>query len=148
MTWLQFKTWIAFVHIFLFLIEELILWIELPRPEIQRTPTHDIQEHWTAVSTLLGLISSVYHNLHHWRSNQRPQIAVLKLYNWATSSYRMWLVNLALLACDMNWWLSCRVSALQSVVAGSISSGGDYGIHCWWGLIRSKQLSSVPVCHA
>ena len=41
--------------------------------KICRTPTYDIQEHWTAVSTLLGLISSVYCNLHHWRSNQRPQ---------------------------------------------------------------------------
>ena len=40
------------------------------------------------------------------------------------------LVDLASLVCDMNWWLSCRVSALQSVVAGLISSGGDYGIHC------------------
>ena len=56
--------------------------------KIRRTPTHDIREHWTAVSTLLGLISSVYRNLHHWRSNQRPQIAVPKLYNRATSSYR------------------------------------------------------------
>ena len=54
-----------------------------------------------------------------------------------------WLVNLALLMCHMNWWLSCRVSVLQSVVAGSISSGGDHSIHCWWDLIRSKQLSSV-----
>ena len=26
--------------------------------------------------TLLGLISSVYCDLHHWRSNQRPQIAI------------------------------------------------------------------------
>ena len=42
----------------------------------------------------------------------------------------LWLVGLASLACDMNWWLSCRVSALQSVVAGSISSGGGYGIRC------------------
>ena len=48
---------------------------------------YDIREHWTAVSTLLGLISSVYCNLHYWLSNQQPQIAVLKLYNWATSSY-------------------------------------------------------------
>ena len=46
----------------------------------------------------------------------------------------------------MNWWLSGRVSALHSVVAGSISSGGDHGIHCWWDLIRLKQLSSVSVC--
>ena len=35
--------------------------------------------------------------------------------------------------------LSGRVSALHSVVAGSISS-----IHCWWDLIRSNQLSNVP----
>ena len=48
--------------------------------KIHRKPTHNIREHWTAVSTWLGLISSVYRNLHPWRSNQ--------LYNWATSSYR------------------------------------------------------------
>ena len=41
--------------------------------KIHRTSTHKIREHWTAVSTLLSLISSVYRNLHHWRSNQRPQ---------------------------------------------------------------------------
>ena len=58
------------------------------------------------------------------------------------------IVNLASLVCDMDSWLSCRVLALQSVVAGSISSGGDYGIHCWWVLIKSKPLSSVPVCRA
>ena len=33
--------------------------------KIRRTPTPDIQKHWTAVSTLLGLISSVYRDLHH-----------------------------------------------------------------------------------
>ena len=43
----------------------------------------------------------------------------------------------------MGWWLSCRVSALQYVVAGSISSGGDHGIRWWWDQIRSKQLYSV-----
>ena len=38
---------------------------------------------------------------------------------------------------------------LNTVVAGSISSGGDHGVHCWWDLIRSKQLfsaSHVSVC--
>ena len=59
-----------------------------------------------------------------------------------------WLVDLSSLVYDINWWLSCRVLALQTVVTGSISSGGDYGIHCWWDLIRSKQLSSVPVYRA
>ena len=37
---------------------------------------------------------------------------------------------------------------LHSVVASLISSGGDHSIHCWRDLIRSKQLSSVFVCHA
>ena len=31
--------------------------------------------HWTAVSTLLGLISSAHGDLHHWRTNQQPQYA-------------------------------------------------------------------------
>ena len=33
--------------------------------KIRRTPTLDIRKHWTAVSLLLGLISSVYRDLHH-----------------------------------------------------------------------------------
>ena len=37
--------------------------------KIRRTRKHNIRKHWTAVSTLLGLISSVYRDLHHWRSN-------------------------------------------------------------------------------
>ena len=56
--------------------------------KIPRTPTHDIGEHWTAVSTLLDFISNGYRNFHHWRSNQRLQTAVPKFYNWAISSYR------------------------------------------------------------
>ena len=50
--------------------------------KIRRTLTHNIRKHWTAVSALLGLISNVYHDLHHWRSNQWPKIAVPKLYDW------------------------------------------------------------------
>ena len=30
------------------------------------------------------------------------------------------------------------------MVVGSISSGGDHDVHCWWDPIRSKQLFSVP----
>ena len=48
---------------------------------IWRTLTHDIRKHWTAFSTLLGLISTVYRDLHHWKSNQRPLIAEPKLCN-------------------------------------------------------------------
>ena len=56
--------------------------------KIRRTLTYDIRKHWTAVSTLLGLISSVYRDLYRWRSNQRPQIAEPKLYHWAINPYR------------------------------------------------------------
>ena len=31
--------------------------------KIQRTLTQDIEKRWTALSTLFGLISSVYHDL-------------------------------------------------------------------------------------
>ena len=75
--------------------------------KIRRMPVHDIQKHWTAVSTLLGLTNSIYHDLPHWRSNQWPQNAEPKLYHWAISPHRTQ----------------------------------------WWDLIRSKQLSSVSVCH-
>ena len=60
---------------------------------------------------------------------------------------RNYIVNWMIM-CDVDWWLSGRVSALHSVVAGSIFSGGDHSIYCWWDLIRLKQLSSVSVCHA
>ena len=41
-------------------------------------------ENWTAVSTLLGLFSSAYPDLHYYRSNQQPQNAEPSLYHWAT----------------------------------------------------------------
>ena len=106
--------------------------------KILRTLACDIQKHWTVVSILLGLISSIYHDLptRDWTSDHRMQ-----------SSHTLpWLVDLASLRCDMNRWLSGRVLILHSVVTGSISSGGDDGIHNWWDLIGSKQLSSVSVC--
>ena len=45
-------------------------------------------------------------------------------------------------------WTSGRVSPLHSMVASSISSGRYHGKHCWWDLIRSKQLSSGSVYRA
>ena len=53
--------------------------------KIWRTPTHNIRKHWTAVSTLLGLISSVYRDLPHRRSNHHN--AEQKLYHWATNPH-------------------------------------------------------------
>ena len=55
--------------------------------KIRRTLARDIRKHWSAVSTLLGPISSVYHDIPYWKSNQRPQNAELKLYHWAIGTH-------------------------------------------------------------
>ena len=94
--------------------------------KIHQTSTHDIQEHWTAVSTLLGLISSVYRNLHHWRSNQQPQIAVPKLYNWATSSYRTQVMPnklVMVIARPNNQNVSCKLHPYSSQMTRSPHQG-------------------------
>ena len=155
-------------------------WLTMTR-KICWTPTHNIREHWTAVSTLLGLISSVYRNLHHWRLNQRPQIAVPKLYNWTTSSYCTQVTPnqlVMVIARPNNLNVSCKLHPYSLQRTWSPPPGPrlpkklrnthprnyydlkgkgiDVHIfiplllrsHCWWDLIRSKQLSSIPVCRA
>ena len=67
------------VHL-LFQTEELYCELNYHDQKIQQTLACNIRKHWTAVSTLLGIISSVYHVLPHRRLNQRPQNAELKLY--------------------------------------------------------------------
>ena len=49
--------------------------LELPWQENPAKTYMRHTEHWTAVSTLLGVISSAHHDLHDWRSNQQPQYA-------------------------------------------------------------------------
>ena len=56
--------------------------------KIRQTLACNIRNYWTAVLTLLDFISSVYCDVPHWRSNQRPQNAEPKLYDWATGPYR------------------------------------------------------------
>ena len=75
------------VH-FLFWVEELYCELNYHDQKIRRTLMHDIRKHLTAVSTLLGLISSVCHDLHHWRSNPWLQNAEPKLNNWTTNPHR------------------------------------------------------------
>ena len=41
----------------------------------RKSGKHLHAKHCTAVSTLLGLISSAHRDLHHWRSNQQPKDA-------------------------------------------------------------------------
>ena len=64
-----------------------IRWVELPWPENPASTACDKQNHWTTLTTLLGLISSVYRDLPNRRSNQRPQNAESKHYHWPTGSY-------------------------------------------------------------
>ena len=52
--------------------------------KIWQTLARNIQNIWTVVSTLLSLISWVYPDLHHWRSNQQPQTAEQKLCHYVT----------------------------------------------------------------
>ena len=66
------------------------LYIELPWPENPASTARDIRNHWTAVSTLLSLISS---DLTRWRSNQLLQDAELKLYLWATGPHRTQMMS-------------------------------------------------------
>ena len=114
--------------------------------------------------TLLGLISSVYRYLPLWRSNQQLHSAEPKHYHWATGSHRtqvlpnyLVMVN-ALLVNQMSLAVtpvhSQRIRSPSGLhlpkstdVISSIPSGVDHSIHCWWDLIKSKQLCTDPVCH-
>ena len=99
--------------------------------KIWQTLTHNIWTNWTAVLILLGIISNVYHDLPHWRSNQQPQNEELKPYHWATDSHHT------------------QVMPNQQVMSTPQSinlNGGDHSIHSWWDLIRLKQLSSGSIC--
>ena len=71
----------------IYMVKNLYCKLNYHDQKIRQTPTYDKQKHWTAVLTLLGLISNVYHDLHHLRSNQQPQIAESKLYNWVNNPY-------------------------------------------------------------
>ena len=55
----------AFVYIYKKIRGIDAILIKLPWPENQTNTHMRHTEHWTAVSTLLGLISSAYCNLHH-----------------------------------------------------------------------------------
>ena len=104
---------------FSFLDRGIILWIELPQPE---NPANTCMWHTETLDSCFDLIRS-------------------HLLNWFSSWFGITCLQCGLVA------LSGRVSPLLSVVAGSTFSGGDHGIRCWWDLIRSKQLSSVSICH-
>ena len=63
-------------------MSDFVNWITMTRKSCEH-----LCKHGTAVSTVLGFMSSVYRDIHHWTSNQRLQIAEPKLYNLVKSSY-------------------------------------------------------------
>ena len=65
----------SYIYIYIYIYTQM----ELPWLENLPNTRRDSWNHWTAVLTLLGLISSIYHDLHHWRSNQQPQNTEPKL---------------------------------------------------------------------
>ena len=88
--WVHFLTTITVMphislYIYIYIYIYIINWIALTRKSGKHSIWHI--EHWTAVLTLLGLISSVYHDLYHWRLNQQPQNPELKLYHWSSSPH-------------------------------------------------------------
>ena len=59
--------------------------IKLEITMTRKSGTHQHTKHWSAVSTLLRLISTAHRVLHHWRSNQQPQYVeaeTLPLSHW------------------------------------------------------------------
>ena len=90
--------------------------------------------------------SSVYRNLHHWRSNQRPQIAVPKPCNWATCSYRTQVTPNQLVTVIGRAIVEFRHCNMWSLVRSTVVEITVYTAE--WDLIRSKQMSSVRVRHA
>ena len=75
-----------YIYIYIYILNwgiDVIL--ELPWQENPANTFMRHTEHWTAVSTLFGLISNAHSDLHHWRSNQQPQYAkveTLPLGHW------------------------------------------------------------------
>ena len=62
-------------RIYNYIIFEIRNWCYLRITMTRKSGKHLHVKHWTAVSTLLGLISSAHRDLHHWGSNQQPQYA-------------------------------------------------------------------------
>ena len=76
--WIICQRWIRAFKYAIFYLLNLIQYIYILELPWQENPANTFMrhtEHWTAVSTLLGLISRAHRDLHHWRSNQQPQCA-------------------------------------------------------------------------
>ena len=58
------------IYIYIYIYIYKLSWLKNPANTYMRH-----MEYWTAVSTLLGLISRTYHDPHYWWSNQQSQNA-------------------------------------------------------------------------
>ena len=107
---------------------------------------HPHATYGTAVSTLLGLIEpatpecrnkpSTNGLLIHATHNRRQSTS----HGFFCHHYLIWRRLCVVWICGP----LVEVQFLHSEATGSISSDGDYGMHCWWDPMRSKKLFSVP----
>ena len=75
-----------------------MLYIEIPGPKNLESIAREIRNPWTAVLSLFGLLSSVYRDYPHWRSN--------KLYSgsvWRTQCLPDFLVMVIQFIININW---------------------------------------------
>ena len=126
--------------------------------KIRRTLVCDIRKHWNKKDKKLYLYTCPWgynnytdaYSQSYWKDMAlEATVSSVKISDVTFKTFR--LIGQAVTM--TNWFcitsVRCgRVWVLHSVVAGSISSGGDHGIRCWWDLIRSKQLSSFSVWRA
>ena len=91
----------------------------------------DIRKRWTDVSTLLGLISSVYRDFLQWISNQRPQNAKLKLHHRSTNPHHTQVLpnKLVMVLCNQSTWMClasyiCTLYIGHGHLQGHVFSGG------------------------
>ena len=78
----------VYIYIYIYLNGGINVIFELSQLENPANTYMQHTEHWTAVSTLLDLISSAYRDLHYRRLNQQPQNAeaeTLPLGHWFIS---------------------------------------------------------------
>ena len=112
--------WLAVCLVGVFMSYQPLRWMELPWLE---NPANTYARHSETLDSCFDLIRT-----HQQCIPLSPPLEIEP----ATTDCRAESLQLSISPYRTHKWLSCRDSALQSVVAGSSSSGGDHGIHCWW----------------
>ena len=118
---------------FFFKVQELYCELNYYDQKIRRRLAHDIRKHWTAVSIILSLISGLYRDLSNWKSNQRPQNAEPKLYNWAISQHRIQVMlnhQVMVIGRPINLNVTCKLHP-YTLQKGTVTSRATSSLEDW-----------------